>query len=165
MDLEIEKAITKKKCLEQLIKEYNIEQAIAYIEKDLENDFTIKEKLLQAFPGSYGRYLCVHFGQFLNGKIDSEEKERANLSILNTINNIEKYLEENKETIEKYLEFINSAEYKKSSVYKMKQLLLNFQQENGYNDIFIENFKILSDSYREYYEKLQTANKVFREIL
>ena len=42
-------------------------------------------------------------------------------------------------------------------------MLLSFQQESGYYDIFIENLKVLSDSYREYYEKLQAANKTFLE--
>ena len=200
MDLEIEKARAKKKCLERLMKDYDIEQAIAYIEADIEKHFTIKEKLLQAFPGGYGMYLGVHFGQFLNGKIDTEEKERAydkivayldkiqetefpeelkefldeglgqleeadmqkiNLSIIDSVNNIDGYIEKNKEVIEKYLEYINSDEYKNSPAYKMKQLLLKFKQENGYYDIFIENLKILSDSYREYFEKLQAVNKVF----
>ena len=200
MDLEIEKALAKKKCLERLIKDYDIEQAIAYVEEDIEKHFTIKEKLLQAFPGGYGMYLCVHFGQFLNGKIDTEEKERAynkivdyldkiqeaelpkeleeflqqglekfdeadmqriNLSLIDSVNNIDMYIEENREVIEKYFEYINSDEYKNSPAYKMKQLLLKFQQESGYYDIFIENLKILSDSYREYFEKLQAANKAF----
>ena len=200
MDLEIEKARAKKKCLERLMKDYDIEQAIAYIEADIEKHFTIKEKLLQAFPGGYGMYLGVHFGQFLNGKIDTEEKERAydkivayldkiqetefpeelkefldeglgqleeadmqkiNLSIIDSVNNIDGYIEKNKEVIEKYLEYINSDEYKNSPAYKMKQLLLKFKKENGYYDIFIENLKILSDSYREYFEKLQAVNKVF----
>lgn len=199
MDLEIEKAIAKKRCLEQLTKDYDIDKAITYIEEDIEKYFTIKEKLLQAFPGAYGMYLCVHFGQFLDGKIDTEEKEKAynkivdfldnvqdmefpkeleeflkqslehfdeenmediNLSLINAVNNPEKYIEENKEIIEKYLEFINSDEYKNSPAYKIKELLLKFQQESGYYDIFIENLKILSDSYREYYEKLLAANKV-----
>jgi DNA-binding transcriptional MerR regulator len=200
MDLEVEKSMAKKKCLEQLMKDYNIEQAITYIEEDIEKHFTIKEKLLQAFPGGYGMYLCVHFGQFLNGRIDTEEKERAynkivdyldkiqeiefpkeleeflqqglgqmgeadmqriNSSIIDSVNNIDMYLEENKEDIEKYLEFRNSDEYKKSPAYKIQQLLLKFQQESGYYDIFIENLKILSDSYREFFEKLQAANKAF----
>lgn len=200
MDLEVEKSMAKKKCLEQLMKDYNIEQAITYIEEDIEKHFTIKEKLLQAFPGGYGMYLCVHFGQFLNGRIDNEEKERAynkivdyldkiqetefpkgleeffqqslgqmeeadmqriNSSIIDSVNNIDMYLEENKEDIEKYLEFRNSDEYKKSPAYKIQQLLLKFQQESGYYDIFIENLKILSDSYREFSEKLQVANKAF----
>jgi len=59
------------------------------------------------------------------------------------------------------LEYRNSDEYKKSPACKMQQLLLQFQQESGYYDIFIENLKILSDSYREYLEKLQVANKTF----
>ncbi|NLY85280.1 MAG: MerR family transcriptional regulator, partial [Tissierellia bacterium] len=134
MDLEIEKATAKKKCLEQLAKDYDIEQTITYIEENIEKHFTIKEKLLQAFPGAYGMYLCLHFGQFLNEKIDTDEKERAynrivdyldkvqeiefpkeleeflqqglelleeenmeaiNLSIMNSVNNTDEYIEEN----------------------------------------------------------------------
>lgn len=199
MDLEVEKAMAKKKCLERLIKDYDIEQAITYIEEDIEKHFTIKEKLLEAFPGNYGMYLCVHFGQFLNGKVDTEEKERAyykivdyldkiqemelpreledflyqglgqlkeenmermNSSIIDSVNNIDIYLEENREVIEKYLEYRTSDEYKNSPEYKIQQLLLKFLQENGYYDILIENLKILSDSYREFSEKLRAANKV-----
>ncbi|MCX7883936.1 MAG: MerR family transcriptional regulator [Caloramator sp.] len=200
MNLEVEKSIAKKKCLEQLIKDYNIDYAIEYIEENIEKFFTIKEKLIQSFPGWYGMYLSIHFGQFLNGKIDTEEKEIAykkiveyldkiegiqlpyeleeylmkslgqlededmqkiNNTILDAVNNTEEYLNKNKEDIEKYLEFRNSDEYKNSIAYKMQQLLLKFQQESGYYDIFIENLKILSDSYREYFEKLQAANKIF----
>jgi len=200
MDLEVEKAVAKKKCLEQLIRDYDIEKATACIEEGIEKHYTIKEKLLQAFPGGYGMYLCVHFGQFLNGRIDTEEKERAynkivdyldeiqeiefpkeleeflqqglgqmeeadmqriNSSIIDSVNNIDMYLEENKEDIEKYLDYRNSDEYKKSPVCKIQQLLLKFQQVSGYYDIFIENLKILSASYREFFEKLQAANKAF----
>jgi len=203
-DLDIEKNTAKQKCLERLIKNYDMEQAIIDIE-DIEKHFTIKEKLLQAFPGGYGMLLCIHFGPFLNGKIDTKEKEEAynkvieyldnvqeieftkeleelleqsliqleelkeidmkkiNSSLIESIENVDKYLEENKETIEKYFEYVNSDEYKNSPAYKMKQLLLEFQQQSGYYDIFIENLKILSDLYREYYEKLQVANKAFLE--
>lgn len=203
MDLQAEKAMAKKKCLERLIIHYDIKQAISYIEEHIEKQFTIKEKLLQAFPGGYGMYLCIHFGQFLDGKIDTEEKERAynnivnyldkvqemefpreleeflhqgigqleeenmqrmNFSIIDSVNNMDKYLEENKEFIERYLKYKNSEEYKNSLTYRMQQLLLKFQQESGYYDVFIENLKILSDSYREYLEKLQTANKVFGDM-
>jgi len=200
MDLEVEKAMAKKKCLERLVKDYDIEQAIIYIEEEIEKHFTIKEKLLQAFPGSYGMFLCIHFGQFLYGRIDMEEKERAynkiveyldkiqetefpkeledfleqsigqledvnmeriNSSIIDAVNDVDVYMEKNKEIIEKYFEYINSDEYKNSPAYKMKQLLLKFQQESGYYDVFIENLKILSESYSEYFKKLQAANKAF----
>jgi len=202
IDLEIEKAMARKKCLEWLTKEYDIDKAVMYIEEEIERHFTIKEKLLQAFPGAYGMFLCIHFGPFLYAKIDSEEKERAyneivafldkvqetefpkeleeyfeqsigqmdelniekiNTSLADAISNVHAYMEENKEFIEKYMEYINSDEYKNSPAYRIKQLLLKFQQESGYYDVFIENLKILSESYREYYEKLQAANRAFLE--
>ena len=199
-ELEVEKSMARKKCLEQLMKDYDIERAIDYIEKNLERNFTIKEKLLQAFPGGYGMYLCIHFGQFLDGKIDTREKEEAynnivdyldtvskvefpkeleeyflkdlgrleeadmqkmNSTVTDAIYNLDKFMEENRELIEKYLEYRNSDVFKKSPAYRIQQLLLQFQQESGYYDIFIKNLKILSDSYREYFERLQEANKAF----
>lgn len=202
MELEVEKSTVKKKCLEGLIAEYNINEAISYIENNIDKYFTIKEKLLQAFPGSFGMYLCVHFGQFLDGRIDTEEKENAyykildyldrtekmefpdeleeylqqvlqqqeqdeiermNASILDTIHNIDFYLEDNEENIEEYLKFRNSEEFKSSKAFKMQQLLMQFQQQSGYNDILIPNLKLLSDSYREYFEMLQAANRSFIE--
>lgn len=90
-----------------------------------------------------------------------DEMKRMNSAIADTVNDIDKYMEENKDFIEKYLDFINSEEYKNTPAYKIKQMLLKFQQESGYYDIFIENLKILSPAYKEYIEKLQAANKVF----
>ncbi|GAE88737.1 hypothetical protein JCM21531_2208 [Acetivibrio straminisolvens JCM 21531] len=43
----------------------------------------------------------------------------------------------------------------------MKQLLLEFQRDSGYYDIFIENLKVFSDSYWEYFEIILDANKAF----
>ncbi|KXG73813.1 hypothetical protein [Thermotalea metallivorans] len=34
-------------------------------------------------------YLCVHFGQFLNGRIDTEEKERAYNKIVDYLDKIQ----------------------------------------------------------------------------
>lgn len=202
MDLEEEKTVAKKECLEQLIDDYDIDYAINYIEEYIEKYFTIKEKLLQAFPESYGMYLCMHFGPFLDEKIDTKEKEVAYNKIIDyldsvieiefpkelddflnrgleymkkedmikmssevkkAIYNIDEYLDKNKENIDKYLEIRDSDEYKKTPMYKMHQLLLQFNQQSGYYDIFIENLKILSTSYKEYYEQLQEANKIFIE--
>jgi len=200
-DLEVEKSLAKKKCLEQLMKDYDIDQTAAYVEDNIEKHFTIKERLLQAFPGVYGMYLCLHFGQFLDGQIDTDEKQEAynkiidyldgiqkiefpkeveeylcqffeqseqameklNSAIMEAVNNTDEYLERNKQSIDEYLKYRNSDEFKKTPAYEMRQLLSQFLQENGYYDIFVENMKILSNSYREYFDKLQAANRIFMD--
>lgn len=200
MELKLQKTKAQYNCIEHLITNYDIDKEIEYINDNINDFFTIKEKLLQSFPGTYGIYLCIHFGQFLNEKIDSEEKENAyykvvnfldsvdnlnfsselkkylencfsimqktnmvkmNNAMLNAVDNIEDYIDRNKEMLEEYIKIRTSDDYNSTSAYKMQQLILDFQQSSGYYDIFLANLKILSFSYREYTEKLQTANKVF----
>ena len=43
----------------------------------LENGKTITEKLLEAFPGYYGRFICMHFATFLNEPIETESQQNA----------------------------------------------------------------------------------------
>ena len=43
----------------------------------LEKKQTIQQRLLRAFPGGYGQYLCLHFGRFLNEPIVSPEQQAA----------------------------------------------------------------------------------------
>ncbi|NGM80944.1 MerR family transcriptional regulator [Paenibacillus sp. 7124] len=197
MDLKRQRVLEQQKCLELLIENYNIDKVMEYIESNFSCSFTIKEKLVQSFPGVYGIYLSIHFGQFLSEKIDSDEKEEAftkivhfldnihitnqleqylessiplmeheeiekmNTTVLNAIGDIDNYILTNKHSIEKYIEFRNSEEYKSTAAYKMQQLLLEFQQSNGYYEIFITNLKILSSTYRDYLSMLQEANELF----
>jgi len=43
----------------------------------IENGKTIAEKLLEAFPGYYGRFVCLHFARFLNELIRTESQQAA----------------------------------------------------------------------------------------
>lgn len=43
----------------------------------LERRQTIQRRLLRAFPGGYGQYLCLHFGRFLGEPIAGPEQEAA----------------------------------------------------------------------------------------
>lgn len=199
MDLKREKVMEQQKCLELLIENYNVDKGIEYIDIHLNRSFTIKEKLIQAFPGVYGIFLSVHFGQFLNEKADTAEKEEAygkivdfldkvritremeeylesvipltdqeviekmNSTFLNAVKDIENYIVNNQQEIEEYIKFRNSKAYKSTPAFKLQQLLVEFQQSSGYDEIFVENLKILSPSYLEYSEKLQEANKILLE--
>lgn len=43
---------------------------------------TITEKLLEAFPGHYGRFICLHFARFLNEAITTSEQQLAYQEII-----------------------------------------------------------------------------------
>lgn len=145
-------------------------------------------------------YLYIHFGPFLNEKIDSREKEKAycaiidfldgvenmefppeletylrqgfdtlrredmeqiHTSYMDTMEDIDAYMDENKESIEAQLKFRESEAFRDSPAYTIRQLLVTFQQNSGYYDVFIPNLKIVSDSYRGYMEKVEKANAAF----
>lgn len=55
----------------------------------LDQQATIKEKLLMAFPGYYGRYVSFHFGQFLNEPIKTDDQKRMYALIVNFLDNME----------------------------------------------------------------------------
>lgn len=43
----------------------------------LERKQTIQRRLLRAFPGGYGQYLCLHFGRFLDEPVVGPEQQAA----------------------------------------------------------------------------------------
>jgi len=43
----------------------------------IEQGATITEKLLEAFPGYYGRFICLHFARFLNEPIMTDDQRSA----------------------------------------------------------------------------------------
>lgn len=45
--------------------------------KMLEQSATITERLLEAFPGYYGRFVCLHFARFLNEPIKTDAQQTA----------------------------------------------------------------------------------------
>lgn len=51
--------------------------AISVELETVEREKTISEKLLDAFPGYYGRFVCMHFSRFLNEPIQSEKQQSA----------------------------------------------------------------------------------------
>lgn len=47
----------------------------------------ITDKLLDAFPGHYGRFICLHFARFLNEPILSDEQQKAYQEIIGFLDN------------------------------------------------------------------------------
>ena len=200
-DLELEKAKGKLELLNQLIEGKKFDEIIYQIEHLYEQQ-TIIEKLLNAFPGYYGRFLGLHFGRFIKGRIftkeqkiayntvvkfldsienfrisselekffdgttsyvDTESMENMTTNMTQAVEDIDDYMEQNKEILEQYIAYKNSEEYKQSPAYKIQCLLLEFQRSNGYYDVFIPSMRKLSHSYDEYFKKLESANEKFVE--
>ncbi len=73
----------------------------------------------------------------------------------------EAYLDDNKESLEQYMAYRRSEEFRQSPAGRMQELLRQFQRQSGYLEIFLPNLRRLSPSYRAYMEQLEAANGVF----
>lgn len=76
-----------------------------------------------------------------------------------SIENPDEFLSNNKEMLEQYLAYKQSAEYKNSPTQKILSFMKEFNRASGYNDVFIPVLKELSPSYAEYYQQLEVANE------
>ncbi len=63
--------------------------------------------------------------------------------------------------VEEYISYRTSEEFKRSSPGKMIDLMIEFQKDSGYHDVFTANLRIVSPAYGEYCERLEAANAVF----
>lgn len=160
-ELELDNAKLKQCMLERL------SQGISWdvISKEfqiIDQKQTITERLLNTFPGYYGRFISLHFSGFLNEPIETVEQNIAfeiivdfldnvdnflipfdlqnflekktkhigtngirdiSSSIVNAVQDIEKYMEDNKEILKQYIIYKSTEEYKNSPARKIQSLL------------------------------------------
>jgi len=76
--------------------------------KAIEQGTSVAEKLLEVFPGYYGRFICLHFARFLNEPIITNDQKSAyeevvkfldQVSLLNFPEDLQEYLIENTKNI------------------------------------------------------------------
>ena len=82
-------------------------------------------------------------------------------ALSDAVNDTEGWLKDHKELIDQYLEFTKTPEYRNSAGYRFKELMTKFNQEKGYNSVFIPAMRRLSPSYDAYMAKLLKANQIF----
>lgn len=179
------------------------ERLIKKLEK-LKSEKSIKVKILEAFPGFYGRFFMLHFNLFLDDMIKTKAQENAYINIINFLDNIDslelpedmieqleeamdfwddekinkmnkkkiddfknpqKFIDENFENMSKYMDYKETKEFEDSIASELLSLMRTFTDESGYNDIMIENMKVLSPKYNEYYNNLLKVNNLFLQRL
>lgn len=196
--IEIEAEKAKQTLVQQLAEKQDWEYTNSQLEI-LEKSQTILQRLLNVFPGYYGKYISLHFARYLNEPIVSDEQQEAFKTVIDFLDNVnfelpsdlqqyldeiakdfdetfvenvfanmndaisdtEKYMAENKELLERYMQLKQSDEFKASPAYKLQELLRKLNSENGYDTIFIPAMKKLSLSYRKYHDGLEKTNAVF----
>ena len=80
-ELELQKDQAKAGLLERLSAGAPLEEIQNQL-ASISRGATIAEKLLDAFPGYYGRFICLHFSRFLNEPITTEKQAAAYDKIL-----------------------------------------------------------------------------------
>ena len=98
----------------------------------------------------------------VNG-LDKPVLDKVAVSLNEAVQDAEKYMAKNKETIEWYMTLKNSDEYKQTPEYRLQSLFRQFNENSGYIDVFIPAMKELSSSYRQHHDNLLKADKAFSE--
>jgi DNA-binding transcriptional MerR regulator len=85
-ELSFQRESVKKAILDKLSKGKSYSDISAELQV-VENSKSITEKLLDAFPGYYGRFICLHFARFLNEPIKTESQQAAYETIISFLDN------------------------------------------------------------------------------
>lgn len=88
-------------------------------------------------------------------------QRKADEALSEVVKNPESWLKNNKEIVDQYIEFQKTEEYRNSAGFRLMEFLRQFNQDNGYNTIFIPAMRRLSPAYDEYMIKLQKADQFF----
>lgn len=87
--------------------------------------------------------------------------KEVNASKIEAIENVEKWLKENKNIIARYQDYKNSDNYKNSPMKTIQDKLQTFMLDNKYYEIAIPLIRKFSKSYDQYYKKLLIANEQY----
>ena len=90
--------------------------------------------------------------------------KEVNESKIEAIENIEKWLEENRDILSQYNDYKNSDDYQNSPMKIIQDKLQKYMQDNKYYEIAIPLIRKMSRSYDEYYQKLLDANNKYIEL-
>ncbi len=163
---EIEHNNEKKKLelLEGLIQGEDRETIESGLNRLLEQS-TIKQRLLNVFPGYYGRFISIHFGKFLNNELETEEQKEAYQIIVTFLDEVESFVipPDLQNIIDTVTLTIDDAD-----VYKISSGWTD--AVNNFDDYYNENQEIL-EQYIEYkktkeYRESDVAHlmELFREF-
>jgi DNA-binding transcriptional MerR regulator len=157
-ELDYKRDMLKKSILQRLSQGTSYDE-ISLELQSVEQGRTITDKLLDAFPGYYGRFICMHFAQFLNEPIQTESQQFAyenilsfldNLPVLNIPKDLEEYLIEGTKHI---------------GTQQISQLLETTKKSYENPDEFLSNNKEILTQYLEYKKSDEYKNSPASKLM
>ncbi len=133
----------KKSILDKLSNGLSYSEASSELQA-IDNNNTITEKLLEAFPGYYGRFICLHFARFLNEPIKTEAQQSAYERIISFLDNVPSFTLP--DDLQKYVD--ESTEH--IGTEEIKEMIDNTKKFIEDSDSFLCDNKEILEQYLEY---------------
>lgn len=126
------------------------------------------QEIIEFFDNVPDMTIPIHLQEYLDQYLElysgEEGTEKIN-SILqgkqDAMQDINAFVDDNKEILDAYHSFKQTEEYKSSPAYQVMELMKEFCSSNGYYDVFIPAMRRLSPLYNQYYEQMLRANEEF----
>ncbi len=100
----------------------------------------------------------------ISSNFDMSILKKVNEDKISTVENIEDWLEKNKDSILQYESYKNSEQYQNSLLRNIQEKLRKYMIDNNYYQVAIPLIRKFSKSYNMYYEKMIKANERFMNI-
>ena len=101
----------------------------------------------------------------ISSNFDMSILKKVNEDKISTVENIEEWLEKNKDSILQYESYKNSEQYQNSLLRDIQEKLRKYMIDNNYYQVAIPLIRKFSKSYNMYYEKMIKANERFMNII
>lgn len=101
----------------------------------------------------------------ISSNFDMSILKKVNEDKISTVENIEEWLEKNKDSILQYESYKNSEQYQNSLLRDVQEKLRKYMIDNNYYEVAIPLIRKFSKSYNMYYEKMIKANERFMNII
>ena len=100
----------------------------------------------------------------ISSNFDMSILKKVNEDKISTVENIEEWLEKNKDSILQYESYKNSEQYQNSLLRDIQEKLRKYMIDNNYYQVAIPLIRKFSKSYNMYYEKMIKVNERFMNI-
>ena len=144
--LELEREKVKQELLKRLETGEKLENLELEINNISSNTIVIK-KLLELFPGYYGKFISLNFSRYLTGKIETEEQMKAFCQIIEFFDNVPDI--NLPDDLQQYLDDCLEEYSSKEGIEKINHILQG--KDNAVQDIdeFVKNNKDILDEYKK----------------